>query len=176
MKRDCCRANLLHCSVVWGVCRLSILRVVHDALFERRFFDFAILYGYIEKGEHPHRTAYCVRCLIVLSPIWVELLNKPYFRCFQKSCVFVLIFAVLPECRSCPGISPQRSPALVRSYHGGTSPVGIFHSDGHSVFKVRLIAYRHILAKKRRSLPYIQKDGNAGQKSEKSTLMDKSMI
>lgn len=131
-----------------GVCRLSVLRVVHDALFERRFFDFAILYGYIEKGEHPHRTAYCVRCLIVLSPIWGELLNKPYFRCFQKSCVFVLIFAVLSECRSCPGISPQRSPALVRSYHGGTSPVGIFHSDGHSVFKVRLIAYRHILAKK----------------------------
>ena len=148
MKRDCCQANLLHCSVVWWLCRLSILRVVHDALFERRFFDFAILYGYIENGEHPHRTAYCVRCLIVLSPIWVELLNKPYFRCFQKSCVFVLIFAVLPECRSCLGISPRRSPALVRSYHSGTSPVGISHSDGHSVFKVRLIAYRYILAKK----------------------------
>ena len=117
MKRDCCRANLLHYSVVWGVCRLSILRVVHDALFERRFFDFAILYGYIEKGEHPHRTAYCVRCLIVLSPIWVELLNKPYFRCFQKSCVFVLIFAVLPECRSCPCVSA----AFSRSFPHGKS-------------------------------------------------------
>lgn len=44
-------------------------------------------------------------------------------------------FAVLPECRSCPGISPQRCYA--RSRQRGHCTV-ISHSDGHSVFKVQL--------------------------------------
>lgn len=44
-------------------------------------------------------------------------------------------FAVFPECRSCPGISPQRCHA--RSRQGGRRTV-ISHSDGHSIFKVQL--------------------------------------
>ena len=44
-------------------------------------------------------------------------------------------FAVFPECRSCPGISPQRCHA--RSRQGGHRTV-ISHSDGHSIFKVQL--------------------------------------
>lgn len=44
-------------------------------------------------------------------------------------------YAVFPECRSCPGISPQRCYA--RSRQGDHRTV-ISHSDGHLVFKVQL--------------------------------------
>lgn len=44
-------------------------------------------------------------------------------------------FVVFPECRSYPGILPQRCHA--RSRQGGRRTV-ISHSDGHSIFKVQL--------------------------------------
>ncbi len=76
-------------------------------------------------------------------------IKRAVFSLFsQVLCLCLDFFTVLPECRSCPGISPRRSPTLVRSYHGGTSPVGISHPDGHAVFKERLDAYRYIVAKK----------------------------
>ena len=66
--------------------------------------------------------------------IWAETVNTVSLLvtvCDIRIAATVMIFAVLPKCSSCPGVSPQR--CFARSVHTRGLGKIISHSAGHSV-------------------------------------------
>ena len=60
-------------------------------------------------SEYPHGTLYCVRCAVQRSLVWAAILKFGFVRWFHMDWFLpAFLSAVFPECRSCPGISPQR--------------------------------------------------------------------